>query len=326
LIAGFGACAVASTAIDSDTPAAGSLAESTPAEQPPMVVGDGQSGYEYVNQTPQPRDLTLANFWDAGWTDEWVKRERPTDTPDQALLRVGTNFMEREMRLNYYFQQNPTGSTTRGVTDFDGLIAWSFNRRLMVEITGLYQWNDPAAGVGTSGSAPGMVTRFQLIDTESSSYAVQLKWTAPNEGLASYETTFNYQIAGFEDLDYWFGLKRTAFYYSLAFDSYEGPGVAGAKRNDCVYDVTIAKTVTDKRTPLFGNLTFFVENYATTDMDGTHEGRTLVTITPGIRFNLGKVDRLNIGKDNCILFGTDIPVSGYQPWDALYRFTYIKNF
>ena len=291
-----------------------------------MVAGDAQSGYEYVTENPQPRDLTLANFLDAGWSDEWVKRERPTDTPDQALLRVGTNFMEREIRMNYYTQQNPTSSATRALTDFDGLIAWSFNRRLMVEITGLYQWNDPHTGVGTSGSAPGLVTRFQLIDTESSSYALQLKWTAPNEELGSFQTTFAYQVAGFEDLDYWFGIKRTAFYYSLAFDSYEGPGVAGGKRNDCAYDITLAKTITDKKTPLLGNLTFFVENYATTDMDGSHGGRTLVTITPGVRFNLGRYEPANIGKDNCIMFGTDIPVSTYQPWDALYRFTYIKNF
>jgi hypothetical protein len=196
----------------------------------------------------------------------------------------------------------------------------------MFEITGLYQWNDPRTGLGTNGSAPGLVGRFQLIDTESSSYALQLKWTAPNEALGSYQTTFAYQVAGFEDLAYWFGLERTAFYWSVVLDSYEGPGVAGAKRNDCAYDITLAKTITDKKTPLLGNLTFFVENYATTDLDGSHDGRTLVTLTPGIRFNLGRFERANIGKDNCILFGVDIPVSTYQPWDALYRFSYIKNF
>ena len=69
-----------------------------------------------------------------------------------------------------------------------------------------------------------------------------------------------------------------------------------------------------------------MENYAQTDLDGSHDGRTLVTVTPGVRFNLGKCDSLNMGKDNWVMFGTDIPISDYQPWDAIYRFTYIKNF
>ena len=33
-----------------------------------------------------------------------------------------------------------------------------------------------------------------------------------------------------------------------------------------------------------------------------------------------------MGKDNAIIMGTDIPVSEYSPWDATYRFTYIKSF
>jgi hypothetical protein len=65
---------------------------------------------------------------------------------------------------------------------------------------------------------------------------------------------------------------------------------------------------------------------AQSDLDGSHFGRTLVTITPGVRFNLGKTECVKMGKDNWLLFGTDIPVSTYHPWDAIYRFTYITNF
>ena len=68
-----------------------------------------------------------------------------------------------------------------------------------------------------------------------------------------------------------------------------------------------------------------MENYAQTDLDGNHAGRTLVSVTPGVRFNLGKSDRVKIGKDNWIMLGTDIPISDYKPWDAIYRFTYIRT-
>ena len=49
-------------------------------------------------------------------------------------------------------------------------------------------------------------------------------------------------------------------------------------------------------------------------------------MTPGVRFNLGKSDRVKMGKDNWIMMGTDIPILGYTPWDAIYRFTYIREF
>jgi hypothetical protein len=37
---------------------------------------------------------------------------------------------------------------------------------------------------------------------------------------------------------------------------------------------------------------------------------------PGVKF----------GIDNWLMFGVDVPVSGPRPWDATFRFTYIKNF
>ena len=45
-----------------------------------------------------------------------------------------------------------------------------------------------------------------------------------------------------------------------------------------------------------------------------------------VRFNLGKSEGVKMGKDNWVMLGTDIPISDYKPWDAIYRFTYIKNF
>ena len=92
------------------------------------------------------------------------------------------------------------------------------------------------------------------------------------------------------------------------------------------YDVTLAKTLTRPDTPLIGNFTVFLENFYQTDLDGTTNGHTVATLTPGVRFNLGKVQGVKLGLDNWLMFGVDVPVAGPPPYDATYRFTYIKNF
>ena len=163
-----------------------------------------------------------------------------------------------------------------------------------------------------------MVGRIQLVDTEAASYSFNFRVVAPNGGIGEHQTTLSYGVAGYDDLAYWLSLNRVGLYYSVLFDSLAGPSKPGAREADAAYDISIAKTVTGPDTPLIGNLTVYLENFAQTDLDGDHAGRTLVSITPGIRFNLGR--------DNWLLSGVDIPVSGPNPWDAIYRCSYIKNF
>ena len=155
---------------------------------------------------------------------------------------------------------------------------------------------------------------------------LQFQGERANVPLGTTQTTLSYGLAGFEDLAYWFQLDRVGLYYSVTFDTYAGPAAAGAKQNDVQYCVALAKTITDPDTPIFGKLSLFVENFAQTDLDGSEAGRTLVTVTPGMRFNFGPCDRIKMGSSNAVIFGTDIPVSEYRPWDATYRFTYIKYF
>src|SRR5260370_37657295 len=59
-----------------------------------------------VEGTRERSDLTIFNLFTAGWDEDSSKRVRATGTPYLALLRVQTNFMEREFRLNYFTQQN----------------------------------------------------------------------------------------------------------------------------------------------------------------------------------------------------------------------------
>ena len=178
----------------------------------------------------------------------------------------------------------------------------------------------------SSGPDARLVGRLQLISTPESSYSFNFQASAPDEGIGQHQTTLSYGLAGFEDLTHRLGLYRVGLYYSALFDTFAGPGAAGAKHDDVQYDVTIAKTLTRPDTPWVGNFTVFLENFAQTDLDGTTSGHTVVTLTPGVRFNLGKCQGVKLGLDNWLMFGVDIPVAGPVPYDATYRFTYIKNF
>ena len=141
---------------------------------------DGGSG-ERVPMTEgrQLSDLTLANFFSAGWADEFSKRVRATGTPDYALLRVQTNFMEREVRVNYSYQQNINSKTKEYLSNLDAFVAYAFNRRFMIEVLGNYQWVGERKGPDIDGGEPQIIGRVQLIDTDPSSYSFNFKILAP---------------------------------------------------------------------------------------------------------------------------------------------------
>jgi hypothetical protein len=273
-----------------------------------------------------PPDLTLRNFFTAGWNEDFTRRSSEDRAPDLALLRVQTNFMEREIRINYFLQNNIHSPKRADIDNLDYFIAYAFNRRFMLEVLGNYQWIEGRPrNPDLSGPDARLVGRVQLISTANSSYSFNFQFISPQTWLGQDATTISYGMAGFEDLTP-LGLYRVGLYGSFLFDTLAGPTPAGTTRNDVQYDVTLAKTLTKPDTPLIGNFTLFVENFAQTALDGAVPGRTLVTITPGVRFNLGKLPGIKFGIDNWILFGTDIPVSGPVPWAATYRLTYIKNF
>ena len=276
---------------------------------------------------PEPQDLTLWNFFSAGWNEDFTRRDSEGRAPDLALLRVQTNFMEREVRINYSYENNVTSKKTANINDLDYFIAYGFNRRFMLEVFGNEQWlEDRGTTANQSGPAPQFVGRVQLISTANDSYTFNFRVVSPDPAIGSDQTTLSYGFAAFEDLTHYLGLYRVGLYYSALFDSYVGPHEAGSRLNDVQYDVTVAKTLTPGKTPLIGDFTLFVETFAQTDLDGDNAGHTVVTVTPGVRFNLGKLPGIKFGIDNWVMVGVDIPVSGPTPYGAIYRFTYIKNF
>jgi hypothetical protein len=273
-----------------------------------------------------PQDLTLCNFFSAGWDEEFTRRSSEGRAPDLALLRVQTNFMERELRVNYFHQHNINSAKRENLDSTDAFLAYGFNRRFMLEVLANYAWVDARGkNPDIDGATARLVGRVQLISTQDTSVSFNCQAIAPNRGLGDKQTTLSYGLAGFEDLTR-FGLYRVGLYGSVLFESFAGPHAVGARTDDVQYVISIAKTLTDPKTPLIGNFTVFAENFYQTDLDGAHSGTTLVSITPGVRFNLGKFSGVKFGLDNWLMAGVDIPLSGPRPWDATYRFTYIKNF
>jgi len=278
---------------------------------------DEKEGKEGEHET-EVSNLGLLNFFSKGWGDPWVHRHR--ETPDMALLRVCTNFLERELRLDWAYTEVRNNPTLDRTNLLNALIAYGLNRRLMIEVIGNYQWNlGGPSGAPVDGASAAGLLRFQLIDTPDKSYSAQVRVSAPNKGIGQTQTSFQYTLAGWQDMQALFPfLKRVGLYYSFQYENLQGSHKAGARSNDISYDISVAKTWTQPTTPVVGNFTTFLEAYATQDLDGASKGVYVVTLTPGIRFwFLPK---------NSLTFGVDFPVSNDPSIEAVYRVTYILNF
>lgn len=205
------------TAAVQDTPKAGGEES---------AVGSGMAAIAGRPRQQALSDLTIGNFFAAGWDEDFAMRKRETGTLDLPLLRVQSNEMLRLFRTNYYYQNDLNSATKKVLADVDGFIDVALDRRIMVEVNGVYQWSYPTSGLATSGGAPGFLTRIQLVDTESSSLCANFK-VVTNPALGTYDSTVSYGLAGFQDLAYWLNLDRVGLYYSLSFDSLAGPAAAG---------------------------------------------------------------------------------------------------
>lgn len=270
----------------------------------------------------EPPDLLLSTFFSDGWSSEWVKRSRKGRAPDMALLRVTTNFLERELRVDYAYTSSVKNSSKVETSQLlTGLIAYGLNRRLMIEVITNYQWNEPpssSTAVKQNGSGGGALARFQLADTYATSFAFQTKISEPNRGIGQTATTISPALAGFQDLQTFLGLERVGLYESVGLDSLTGPHVSGSRTSSASYDVSLARSWLDPVHYPVGNLTTFAELFATTDLNGPTPWHTAVTLTPGVRFWFAR--------ENSLTFGVDFPLSNPRPFSELWRVTYIMNF
>jgi hypothetical protein len=262
-------------------------------------------------------DLGILDSFTNGWNEDAVHRHR--STPDMALLRVTTNFLEREFRLDYTYTDLKDGQKYTATNFVNGLMAFAVNRRLMLEVISNYQWNISATKAPVHGSGAAGLARFQLIDTATASYSFQMRVSAPNRGIGQTQTTLSYFLAGWQDVAAWFPeLGRVGLYYSFEYDNLVGPHATGATENSMSYAVSVARTWTQETTPVFRNLTTFLEFFGTSPLDGNASGKTALSLTPGIRFWF-------VPK-NSLTAGLDIPLNDVPTFSAVWRATYILNF
>lgn len=262
-------------------------------------------------------DLGLANFFTAGWDEDWAHHERYT--PDMALLKVTTNFLEREFRLDYS-NTGVRGSATVDTSQLaNGLIAYGLNRRFMLEVVSNYQWNQLNGETGTNGGGGGAVLRTQLVDTDTLSLDLQAKLAVPNKGIGTTQTSIAYSVGAWQDLHALLpALGRMGLYESIQLESLQGPAKVGARTSDLAGDISLAKTWTSPDTPGLRNFTTFAELFFTKDLNGAVSGQTIASITPGIR--------TWFAKGNSITLGEDLPVGRRGNFYRVIRATYILNF
>lgn len=297
--------------------------EAAPDPLPSFLLPEPEEGDEQAEAEGEPSDLTLLNFFTEGWSAAWLKRSRKGRAPDMALLRVITNFLERELRIDYVYTSRVRNNKKVDHSQLlNSLIAYGLNRRLMVEVIANYQWNTPPSepkGVAKqNGAGAAALARFQLVDTYDQSYAAQLRVSAPNRGIGQTATTVSPSLGGFQDLQVWLGLPQVGLYESITYDAVNGPHPFESKTQTFSYDVSIAKTWTGPETPVLGTFTTFLEVFAAHDINGQSEGHTAWSLTPGVRFWFAP--------ENSLTFGVDFPVNEPFPNGPVYRVTYILNF
>jgi hypothetical protein len=265
---------------------------------------------------PELGDLTVSNLFSAGWDEAWTKRSRGDGTPDMSLLRVQTNFLVQLFRMDYAHQDNLSTASIRATDALTGTLEYALNRRLLLAVVGNYGWVDSRNSTNLDGATGGAFVRLQWVDTASSSIATTFKVAVPNHDLGEKDTTLSFAIAGWRDLAP-LGLKRMGLYWHVQEETVAGPVETGGRRNDCTYDLSLAKTWTGPDS-LFENTTTFVEAYGKTDLDGKDRGHTVVTLTPGIR--------ATFAHRHIVMAGVDFPLTHPQPFERIVRLTYICNF
>jgi hypothetical protein len=261
-------------------------------------------------------ELSLENFFSAGWGEPWVKRPHPDGAPDLTLLRVQSNLLLTSLRTDFYHDELPHAAKDRRVNYVSELVEYSLNRRVMLAAFGNYQWIESRSGTDREGGSFGTLVRLQLVDLPRASYALNFRAAAPNEGLGEKQTPASVALAGWHDLTQ-LGFGRVGVYWHAQEETLFGPRAAGTRQNDATYDVSLARTWSGPAAAL-ENFSTFVEAFAKTDIDGRHHGDTAVSLTPGFRFN--------VHHRHVFMFGVDIPVTEPRANEERFRFTYILSF
>ena len=263
-------------------------------------------------------DLTLSNFFSEGWKFAWW--EEPEQEPDQAprfrLLKIPATVFEREVRMNYSFTNNgDSGKLDEQELEFE--FEMPVSRRLLIEVEPKIVSVSPDHGSDHSGFGDtSLITRVMLFETRKTTLLTILdaKFPTGSEdlGLGSGMTTISPGIGMWRDLG-----RRFALHGFLGLDIPVSGTTHETPDTTVIYGTALTKTLTPKDTPLFGNLTLFVEINGSSDV-GSDNDTTIVSILPGVRWNLGH--------EFWLMPGIEFPVIGRDGFDNRIWFSVLKDF
>lgn len=161
-----------------------------------------------------------------------------------------------------------------------------------------------------------LITRIMLLETRNTTLLSLLETTLPtgdeDRGLGSGLTTVSPGIGLWRDLG-----SRYALHGFFGLDIPVGGKDDDDPDTTVVYGTAITKTVTPKDTPFFGNLTLFVELNGSSDI-GSDNDITVVSILPGVRWNLGH--------EFWLMPGIEFPVIERDEFDSRVWLSVLKDF
>ncbi len=264
--------------------------------------------------------LTLSNFFSEGW--KFGSWEEPAEEPDRSprfkLLKISAPVFEREVRMNYSFTNNGDG----GKIDEHELeleLEVPVSRRLLIEVEPKVlsvspndDEEDDHIGFGDTS----LLSKVMLLETCNTTllsvFGAEFPTGNENHELGSGMTTIITGLGLWRDLG-----RRFAIHNYFGLDIPAGGKSEEAPDTTIKYAAALAKTFTSKDTYLFGNLTLFVELNGGSDI-GSHSDNTLVSILPGIRWNLRH--------GFWLMPGIEFPITNRDEFDNRVWFSVLKDF
>ncbi len=279
---------------------------------------------EEEEQYEEPSDLTIWNLFREGWDTPYQSRSRAGRAPRLHLFQVRQPFLDREVRTNFFYQ---SGADLGEADEYE--LNWEleipFNRRFMLDFEPGYSWVDGKGeeAFDTNGPVLRVTAYLQLVDTYDSAFNVQFRVTAPSPETGVFLSEFGpvveeenkqtgllFTFAGFEDLTRSLGLERVGLSYHFTYGTFVGPGPAEDPRNAIIYATSLAKTFREPDARFLADFTTFTEVFGATILDGENEGRTAITLTPGLRWNLAREE-----SPWWFMAGVQFPITGPRPFD-----------
>lgn len=237
-------------------------------------------------------------------------------TPNLELLRVQASFLERDVRGDYSYEDDERGSGIRATTAASIRLAVPIDSDLMVAVTLNHEWLDEEDRPDENGSGGSVLGRLKINEDADSSYAFNLRVTAPDKSVGNDKTSIAMIVSGFEDLDALLGLDRVGVYADLGFQHSTGRGQLDGG-NEMTYALSLAKTWGD-RNPTGWQVSPFLELAGTTQLDQGAGGRTTLSLTPGLRIDLLPA--------HAFLAGVDVPLTHPHGFGQTFRISYIFSF